>query len=75
LQQTTDKIVYRYRAYALHITALTDPDDEKYFQLAVNSPNKVVISEDSDIANLAQDPQITHLGINIWGFDFCLTKI
>ncbi len=75
MQQTKDKIEYRYRAYTIHINGLSDPDDEKYFQLAIKSPNKIIISEDSDLTDIAEDPQVIQLGIQIWGFDICLNKI
>jgi predicted nucleic acid-binding protein len=69
-----DKIVYRQRA-PVHLSVLTDPDDEKYIQVAVNSPNKIILSEDSDLTSIADDNEVLRLGIAIWGFDFALGKL
>lgn len=66
--QTRDKVVYRPRA-PISLPVLTDPDDLKYFQVAMNSPHKVIISEDSDITSIASHPQVTSKGIAIWNLD------
>jgi len=72
--KAADKIAYRHRA-PVHLTALSDPDDEKYFQVAVNSPHKIIISEDSDFTNIANHVQVLNLGISIWEFDLALTQL
>lgn len=66
--QTKDKVVYRPRA-PISLPVLTDPDDLKYFQVAMNSPHKVIISEDSDITSIANHPQVTSKGLVIWNLD------
>ena len=63
-----DKIVYRPRA-PISVSVLTDPDDLKYFQVAINSPHKVIISEDSDLTSIASHPQVTNKGLAIWNLD------
>jgi predicted nucleic acid-binding protein len=74
MQFRGDKIVYRGRS-PLSFPALTDPHDEKYLQVAVNSPHKIVISEDSDLTDLKNDPQLVNNGINIWSFDVALRNL
>lgn len=74
-QKTGDKVVFRYRAYGFHIDALTDPDDEKYVQVAVNSPSKIIISEDGDLTRITNDLQVVNSGIKIWDFDSSLNNL
>ena len=68
MQSRQDKIVYRPRA-SINISVLTDPDDLKYFQVAINSPHKVIISEDSDLMSIASHPEITSKGLAVWNLD------
>lgn len=74
MQTRQDKIVYRSRAPVI-FSALTDPDDLKYLQVAINSPHKTIISEDSDLTNIANDSQITSNGITIWKLDDALNRL
>lgn len=74
MQTRNDKIVYRSRS-ATHLSVLTDPDDEKYIQVAMNSPHKIIVSEDSDLTNIANDDEVTSKGIVIWGFDAALSNL
>lgn len=72
--QRQEKMIWRPRA-AISIPALTDPDDLKYFQVAVNTPNKNIISEDSDITSIANHNDVTSKGIRIWKLDDALAKL
>lgn len=72
--QTKQKIVYRSRA-PISLPILTDPDDLKYFQVAVNSPHRIIISEDSDLTSIAGHHQVTSKGIVIWTLDDALTNL
>jgi len=72
--QTRPKIAYRPRA-RLSLPILADPDDLKYFQVAVNSPHKIIISEDSDISNIANHPQVIGKGLTIWTLDDSLSNL
>lgn len=74
MQAVGDKIVYRYRA-AVHFSILSDPTDEKYLQVAVNSPNRIIISEDSDLSSIANHVEVTSKGIEIWGFELALSRL
>ena len=68
------KIAFRHRA-TVHFSGLSDPDDEKYLQVAMNSPHKVIISEDSDLMKIADHDEIKSQGIRIWGFEEALAKL
>ena len=72
--QIRQKIVYRSRA-PINLPILTDPDDLKYFQVAVKSPHKVIISEDSDLTRIANHHQVTSRGIVIWRLDDALSRL
>lgn len=74
MQTRDDKIIYRNRS-SVHLSVLSDPTDEKYFQVAVNSPHKIIISEDSDLVSIANDVEVTSKGITIWGFDTALNNL
>jgi hypothetical protein len=74
MQTRDDKIIYRSRA-SVHLSVLSDPTDEKYFQVAVNSPHKIIISEDSDLLDIAGDAEVTCKGIVVWGFDEALNHL
>jgi len=74
LQAGTEKIVYRHRAN-VHLKVLSDPDDEKYIQVAVNSPHKIIISEDSDLSTISDEVEVKNLGIKIWEFDIALNQL
>jgi predicted nucleic acid-binding protein len=74
LQTKPDKIVSRPRAN-ISLSALSDPDDLKYFQVAANSPHRLIISEDSDMTSIADHPQVTSLRIEIWGLDDALSNL
>jgi predicted nucleic acid-binding protein len=74
MQTRRGKIIYKYRAL-LHFTILPDPDDEKYLQVAVQSTDKIVISEDSDLTEISNHPEITSRGISIWDFDLAITLL
>jgi len=68
MQTRQDKIVFRSRA-PVRFPILTDPDDEKYLQVAMNSPHKIVISQDSDLTSIADHAEVTGKGISIWGLE------
>jgi len=72
--QRQEKMIWRPRA-AISIPALTDPDDLKYFQVAVNAPNKNIVSEDSDFTSIANHYDVTSKGIKIWTLDEALAKL
>ena len=72
--QREEKMVYRPRA-AINISVLTDPDDLKYFQVAFNSPSRTIISEDSDLASIADDREVTDKGITVWTLDDALASL
>lgn len=72
--QTRQKIKYRSRAPII-LPILSDPDDLKYFQVASNSPHKVIVSEDSDLTRIANNRQITSKGIAIWTLDDALNNL
>jgi len=72
--QTREKIAFRDRA-PITISVLTDPDDQKYFQVAINSPHRVIISEDSHFTNIANHPEVTSKGISIWDLDHSLDQL
>jgi hypothetical protein len=74
IQAKDDKIVRRPRAQ-ISLQALSDPDDQKYFQVAVNSPHRVIISEDSDLTSIANHPDVTNKGIEIWDLDRALSNL
>ena len=74
IQAKTDKIVNRARAQ-ISLSAVSDPDDLKYFQVAANSPHKLIISEDSDLTSIANHPQVTGMGIKIWRLDEALCNL
>lgn len=74
MQTRDDKIVFRQRA-PITIAVLTDPDDQKYFQVAMHSPHKIIISEDSDITRIANHSEVTSKGISIWNLDDALTNL
>lgn len=72
--QRQEKMVFRERA-AITISVLTDPDDLKYFQVAVNSPSKTIISEDSDFTTIADNREVTDKGIIVWTLDDALANL
>ena len=72
--QTGENIVFRDRA-PITISVLTDPDDQKYFQVAVNSPHKIIISEDSHFTKIANHKEVTSKGLHIWGLDQSLNEL
>jgi len=74
IQTRPDKVVYRYKANVT-LPVLSDPDDLKYLQVALNSPNKLIISEDGDLASIANDPQVVSRGIVIWSLDAALSNL
>jgi predicted nucleic acid-binding protein len=74
IQSKPDKVVCRPRA-DIAFPALSDSDDLKYLQIAVNSPHKIIISEDSDLTSIADHPQITDAGIRIWTLNDALSNL
>jgi|WetSurMetagenome_2_1015567.scaffolds.fasta_scaffold232786_2 predicted nucleic acid-binding protein len=74
LQTGKDRILWRYKS-KIKIAALSDPDDQKYFQVAINSPHKIIVSEDSDLGTIANHQEVTSKGIAIWGFDKTLSEL
>lgn len=74
IQAKADKIVSRARAQ-ISLQALSDPDDMKYFQVAANSPHRLIISEDSDMTSISNHPEVASLGIKIWGLDEALLNL
>lgn len=74
MQARADKVAYRPRASVV-ISALSDPDDLKYIQVAVNSPHRIIVSEDSDLTNIANHPDITSKGIAVWDLDLALASL
>ena len=69
-----NKIVQRNRAL-ITIRACTDPDDQKYFQVAVNTTHKIIISEDSHFTEIKEDPEVIGRGITIWEFTDALSNL
>jgi hypothetical protein len=74
IQTRQDKVTVRPRAN-VNMAALSDPDDLKYFQVAVNSPHHIIISEDSDITSIADNPEVVNRGIQIWRLDDALRNL
>lgn len=72
--QTRQKIAIRNRA-PITISVLADPDDQKYFQVAINSPHKIIISEDSHFTDIADHNEVTSKGISIWNLDYSLSQL
>lgn len=72
--QTREKIAFRNRAPII-ISVLTDPDDQKYFQVAINSPHKIIISEDSHFTDIANHIEVTSKGISIWDLNQSLRQL
>jgi predicted nucleic acid-binding protein len=72
--KTKGKIVYRSRS-ATTFQALTDVDDLKYLQTAMNSPHKRIITGDSDLLTIIDDAQIQAEGIIIWTLDEALVNL
>lgn len=72
--QTGENVVFRDRA-PITISVLTDLDDQKYFQVAVNSPHKIIISEDPHFTDIANHEEVTSKGLQIWGLDQSLNKL
>lgn len=72
--QMGDNIIFRDRA-PVTISVLTDPNDQKYFQVAINSPHKLIISEDSHFSNITNHPEVTKHGIRIWALDESLRQL
>ncbi|MCK5347717.1 MAG: hypothetical protein KAR20_30120 [Candidatus Heimdallarchaeota archaeon] len=74
MQTRQNKIVFRDRA-SINISVLTDPDDQKYFQVAINSPHKIIISEDRHFTGIAKHAEVTSKGISIWDLDNSLSQL
>lgn len=74
LRTESNRISWRYKAN-ISIPALSDPDDQKYFQVAVNSPHKIIVSEDGDLGTIANHNDVISKGIAIWGFDTAVAKL
>jgi len=72
--KTKGKFVYRSRS-VVTFQALTDVDDLKYLQTAMNSPHKKIITGDSDLLTIADDHRIRAEGIDIWSLDEALAKL
>jgi predicted nucleic acid-binding protein len=68
------KTVIRNRA-PMTVSVITDPDDQKYFQVAVNSPHRIIISEDRHFTNIAEHEEVTCRGISIWDLDQALSEL
>lgn len=69
-----EKIVPRHRS-TIEIRACTDPTDQKYFQVAINTTHKIIISEDSHFTDIKEDDEVTNHGITIWEFDDAISNL
>lgn len=68
------KVVMKYRSHN-KIQACTHQNDQKYFQVALNTTPKIIISEDRHFTEIKDAQEVTNNGIKIWKFADALSNL
>lgn len=59
----------------LQLSNFPDPDNEKFVQVAVTLPQKLVITGDEELINWGQTEEARNLGVEIWSIEEALEKL